>query len=966
MIYNEKTKQLEHTLPTEYQSFIHKSRYARWLPKENRREEWEETVDRYLDFFDDKLDTKTKHELRTAILTLEVMPSMRCLMTAGEALSKDNVAGYNCAFVAVDHPRVFDEILYVLMCGTGVGFSVERQFVSKLSEIAEEFHPTETVIEVADSKIGWAKGLKQLISLLWQGEVPKWDLTKLRPAGAPLKTFGGRSSGPEPLNDLFKFTVDMFKKAKGRKLSSLECHDLVCKIADIVVVGGVRRSALISLSNVSDDRMRGAKTGQWWVENPQRALANNSACYNEKPEFEVFLNEWKALYESKCGERGIFSRYGAKKIVAKSGRRDPDYEWGCNPCCFTKDMQLLTLDGYQDIGGLVYEDSVELVNKDGTVTTGKVWSSGIKPVVSLNFSARLQKDSITCTPDHVFMLSDGTECAAENTRGKRLMPYYYIKDEFVSEEVLAGFILGDGSLNRLNSDRHRGLEVYFGKKDGDVAKLFGQEAGSVWYSNEAYEVAKKYNLEASIIGHRGGPQDPKLLTGLFSANGSVIAAGRVALKSIDKMQILDVQSMLKMDYGISSHITTNKAKKVKFSNGEYLCKESYDLNIAEYESLLTFASMISFVQEYKREALEKVILKRAPYVESVKECGEEEVFDFTEPETHWGVVNGVVVHNSEILLRPSGQMCNLSEVVVREYDTFETLKNKVRLATILGTLQSSLVDFRYLRSIWRKNTEEEALLGVSLTGIMDHPVLSTKVNVKDSTAFNGFADLDDLLDKLKLVSIDTNGIWAKKIGVNPSTAITCVKPSGTVSQLVDSASGIHTRYSKHYIRRVRIDAKDPLCQFMIDKGFPHEQDVMNSATMVFSFPTAAPKGCVDRNGFTAIEQLELWKTYQEAWCEHKPSITVYYKDDEFFEVGAWVWKNFDYISGVSFLPYSDHTYQQAPYEEIDEQTYTTMLEAMPSDTDWSMLGEFEKEDSTVGSQTYACSGNSCELVDITK
>ena len=635
------------SLPTPYQHFIFISRYARWLEKEGRRETWEETVERYFKFFDDHLannknynvDPALRQELKTAILNLEIMPSMRSLMTAGEALKRDNTAGYNCSYVAVNRVRAFDEILYILMCGTGVGFSVERQYVEKLPTIAEVFTDSDTTIVVQDSKAGWAKAFRELISLLIGGQVPQWDLSKIRPAGARLKTFGGRASGPKPLEDLFRFTVDTFRRAAGRKLTSIECHDIVCKVAEIVVVGGVRRSALISLSNLTDERMRDAKTGAWWNDNPQRALANNSVAYKEKPEIGVFMDEWVSLYKSKSGERGIFNRDAAKKTVAKLGdRRDPNYDFGTNPC-------------------------------------------------------------------------------------------------------------------------------------------------------------------------------------------------------------------------------------------------------------------------------------------------------------------------SEIILRDC-EFCNLTEVVVRADDTVETLKRKVHLASILGTWQASLTHFPYLSSSWQKNCEEEALLGVSLTGILDNKMMS---GVKDSA---------NILIALKEHAIETNLEWSKKIGINPAAAITCVKPSGTVSQLTDSASGIHPRHSEYYIRTVRADRKDPLCQMMVDLGFPHEPCVMKpDHTMVFSFPQKA-EGSVTRNDLTAIEHLELWLAYQRHWCEHKPSITITVRDHEWMGVGAFVYKHFDEISGISFLPQDLGTYRQAPYQDCTKTQYEALLAKMPVGVDWSMLKQYEKTDNTASSQAFACSAGSCELVDI--
>ena len=633
-------------LPTSYQEFIHLSRYSRWLPEEGRRETWDETVARYFDFFTDHvkemtgydMDFKTRNELEVAVLSQRVMPSMRCLMTAGDALKRENIAGYNCSYVAVDRIQAFDEILYILMNGTGVGFSVERQFVSELPRVAEEFHASDTVITVADSKMGWAKAFKELMGMLYIGQIPRWDLSKVRPAGAPLKTFGGRASGPAPLEALFNFTVTTLKGSAGRKLSSLECHDIVCKIAEVVVVGGVRRSALISLSNLSDDRMRHAKSGQWWNDNPQRALANNSACYTEKPDMGIFMSEWNALYESKSGERGIFNRESANRMAEMSGRREVEgHEFGTNPC-------------------------------------------------------------------------------------------------------------------------------------------------------------------------------------------------------------------------------------------------------------------------------------------------------------------------SEIILR-NREFCNLSECVVRPGDTKETLLEKVRIASILGTLQSTLTNFKYVSSAWKKNCSEERLLGVSLTGIMDCRL----TNGKDK-------NISALLEELKAEAVKTNKEWAEKLGIPQSAAITCVKPSGTVSQLVDAASGIHARHNPYYIRTVRGDKKDPLTQMMTDEGFPVEDDVMNPAnTAVFSFPMKVDKGAVFRTDMTAIEQLELWLTYQKHWCEHKPSVTISVKEDEWMEVGAWVYKHFDWMSGVSFLPFSEHTYQQAPYQDTDKEGYEFLLEKMPKEVDWSKLSEYEMSDMTIGSQELACAAGFCEI-----
>ena len=635
-------------LPTTYQQFIHQSRYARWQEDKHRRETWEETVKRYFVFFEQHLGNKAKKdrkELEEAVLNLQIMPSMRALMTAGEALHRDNVAGYNCAYLAVNEKKAFDECLFILMCGTGVGFSVERREVEKLPMVAEELFDTDTTIVVADSKIGWAKAYKELISMLYAGQIPKWDMSKIRKAGERLKTFGGRASGPLPLDNLFRFTLETFKGAKGRKLSSIECHDLMCKIAEIVVVGGVRRSALISLSNLTDERMRKAKSGQWWLDNNQRALSNNSVVYTERPDVNIFLKEWMSLIESKSGERGIFNRVAAKKQVEKLGdRRDNNYNFGTNPC-------------------------------------------------------------------------------------------------------------------------------------------------------------------------------------------------------------------------------------------------------------------------------------------------------------------------SEIILRDA-EFCNLTEVVIRPEDTPATLAEKVRLAAILGTWQATLTNFRYLSKTWQNNCEEEALLGVSLTGIMDNKYTNGTYKDKDFT-------LASTLEYLKGIAVETNKTTAKYLGINPSAAITCVKPSGTVSQLVDAASGIHARHAPFYIRTVRGDKKDPLCQFMVEKGIPHESDVTKPEhTWVFSFPIKTSRTAICRHDNTAIEQLEFWKLYQLHWCEHKPSVTITVKEEEWIEVGAWVYKNFDMISGFSVLPHTDHSYQQAPYQDCTEVEYKEMLKNMPNGIDWNEMSKYEQEDHTRGSQEYACTGDKCEIVDV--
>ena len=633
---------MNNMLPTDYQNFIATSRYARWLDNEGRRETWSETVSRYVDYMHNKVkfSKEDKADIEQAILGLEVMPSMRAMMSAGLALERDNTAGYNCSYLPVDDPKSFDEAMYILLCGTGVGFSVERQYIEKLPEIPRQMDKSDTTLVIKDSKEGWAKGLRQLVALLYAGEIPSYDVSKVRPAGAKLKTFGGRASGPAPLVDLFEFAINLFSNNVGKRLTSYDCHSLMCKIGEVVVVGGVRRSAMISLSNLSDIRMRQAKSGKWYETAPHMRLANNSVVYTDKPDAETFIREWTSLIESKSGERGIFNRVAAKKQVDKNGRRDSDHDFGCNPC-------------------------------------------------------------------------------------------------------------------------------------------------------------------------------------------------------------------------------------------------------------------------------------------------------------------------SEIILRPY-QFCNLTEVVIRSTDTNKDLARKVRLATILGTAQATLTKFPYLRKIWTDNTEEERLLGVSLTGIMDNVL----TNGKDE-------DLCERLRMLRQVAVDVNKEYAKKWKIPQSTAITCVKPSGTVSQLCDSASGIHARHNDYYIRTVRGDNKDPLTQFMIDQGVVNEPERGKPKdTTVFSFPMKSPENSTTRNDMTAIDQLTMWLMYQQEWCEHKPSCTVSVRDSEWMDVGAFVYRYFDEMSGVSFLPHFDHIYPQAPYQDCTEEEYNDMLKNSPENIDWSRLMDYEKEDTTSGSQTFACSGDTCEIVDI--
>lgn len=867
-------------LPTQLQQYIHLSRYARWLEDEKRRETWEETVDRYASFFKGRFpDSFPQQRVADAIKHLDVMPSMRALMTAGPALDKDEVAGFNCSFVAVDHVRSFDEILYILMCGTGVGFSVERQHIANLPTISETMHPCDATIVVPDSKVGWASSFRQLLSLLYNGQIPTWDVSKIRPAGAKLKTFGGRASGPRPLEDLFAFTVEMFTKAAGRKLNSVECHDLVCKIADIVVVGGVRRSALISLSNLSDDRMRVAKSGQWWVDNGQRALANNSAAYTEKPDMELFMEEWMALVKSKSGERGIFNRVAAKKKVLESGRRNPNFDFGTNPCLHP-DSMIETVNGRMRIADIKEPTIVYTMLADGSLSTRPASASWVSKRNAETLVVTISSGKeVRCTPDHkIFIEGRGWVEARDIRIGDRVS--HLVRNR--RGAAYSGVKLTTQHKRDFKMEHHLVWEGVNGPiPDGyDIHHI----------DNDTYNNAID-NLEC--LSHA----DHARLT---------------ALEQFNDHQVVDV------------------------STGRF---------VTHPDSRGGAKTITPMPAELKSN------LHQYATVVSIREGERTDVYDMTVEGTHNFIADFVVVHNcGEIILRPNG-FCNLTEVVVRAGDTLDQLMDKVEVATIMGTFQSTLTNYRYIRSIWKKNAEEERLLGVSLTGIMDHEILN-KAN--QTTA--------DWLSLLRAHAVKVNAEWAEKLGIPASAAITTVKPSGTVSQLVDSASGIHPRYSNYYIRTVRADKKDPLAKFMRAAGFYVEDCVMKpDSTDIFSFPVKAPAHATFRNDLTAIQQLEHYLVVKDNWCEHNPSITVYVRDNEWLAVGDWVYNHFDDIGGVSFLPHTDHVYRQAPYTECTKETYEALAENMPN-VSWDGLRDIEKEDSTEGHKTLACSAGVCELL----
>lgn len=945
-------------LPTLYQQFIYKSRYAKWLPEENRREDWPETIDRYLGFFKTSLATNQGYtldqalyeELKSSIVNLEVMPSMRAMMSAGPALKRCNVAGFNCSYLPVDSLRSFDEALYILMCGTGVGFSVERQNISQLPVVNEHFERTNSVIVVEDSKQGWARGLRELISLLYAGQIPSWDLSKLRPAGARLKTFGGRSSGPAPLDELFHFTVNVITKAAGRKLTSIECHDLVCKIGEVVVVGGVRRSALISLSNLSDDRMRHAKSGSWWEANKQRALANNSVAYTETPDIGSFMKEWLSLYDSKSGERGIFNRQATERLLPE--RREGGKAWGSNPCCVPGSTLILTENGHLPIEDLV--DQRTAIWNGNEWSTVVPYSTGFTDTVIVSFS---DGTSLQCTPNHKFVLEGGFRVEAQHlilgtNLAKFSMPVIEGSEEFQGDAYSQGFYSGDGNAGYTFS-------WVYEPKYTVIPRLQGT------FKDTNY--GRKLWRHGAMLDKAFVPVNGKLsycldwFAGLIDADGTIAKnpnSVSIQLCSVDN-DFLDRVRLMLNRLGCQPKISANREVGMfPLPDGlsglkDYQCKQVWRLLLSsmDVKTLKDLGLNLSRVDislaNPQRDA------RRFVKVLSVQDAEPCETYCFTEPKNGTGTFNGIVTGNSEIVLRPY-QFCNLTEVVARADDTLDSLRHKVHVATILGTFQATLTDFKYLRKIWETNTKEEALLGVSITGILDHPVLGT--TTEESAQWQ---------QVLKEQAIESNREMAKALGIEQSKAITCVKPSGTVSQLVDSASGIHARHSKYYVRTVRGDKKDPLTQFLIEHGVPCEDDVMNpSSTVVFSFPQKSPEGAVTRDSLDALSHLKLWLHYQVNWCEHKPSVTITVKEHEWIDVGAWVFKNFDYLSGISFLPFSEHSYKQAPYQECTKEEYEALLAKIPQEIDWAKLSEYETEDTTTGSQEMACSGGVCEIVDI--
>ena len=942
---------------TDYQRFISLSRYARWLPEENRRETWEETCARFVDnIVKPKISNiapEIVSEIKDAMLGLEVMPSMRSVMTAGQAAARDNTCMYNCSYMPVDDPKSFDEAMFILLCGTGVGFSVERQYIQKLPEVPEKLFDSDTVIAVKDSKEGWAKAYRQLLAMLWSGEIPKWDVSKVRPAGAKLKTFGGRASGPDPLVDLFRFSIAVFKKAAGRKLTSIECHDIMCKIGEVVVVGGVRRSAMISLSNLSDDRMRHAKSGQWWDTAPHRALANNSVAYTDKPDAESFMREWLALVESKSGERGIFNRTASQKQAARNGRRDADYAFGTNPCCVSGETLILTDAGYIPIS--------EAVGEEHTIWNGEGWADVIPYEAGEGELVRVilsDGSYLDCTWNHRWAVGGEFKETEHLKVGDALdkfpMPVVEYGVDPIVDAYSQGFYSGDGNKGYTRSFIYEPKYNCINRLSGSVYNDNAGQNRRVWNHgpmlDKAYvpiDATLNYRLEwlAGILDSDGVVTRDK--------NGSGFQVSSVDYEFLDRLRLMLTTMGVKAKVVHGAEGGYKPLPDGKGGYKDYYCQPIRRILIGNSDAyhLMKLGLKLSRL-DHNGQAPQRDARRFVRVASIVPLDRFEMTYCFTEPKTSRGTFNGIVTGNSEIILRPY-QFCNLSEVVVRATDTVDDLKRKVRLAAILGTIQSTYTHFPYLRKVWRDNTEAERLLGVSLTGIMDSKLTNN----------TGAAEL---LDTLRQVAIDTNKEWANKLGIGQSAAVTCVKPSGTVSQLVDSASGIHSRHSEYYIRTVRGDNKDPLTQLMKASGVPNEPCVMKpNTTTVFSFPQKSPEGAITRNDMTAIDQLELWLTYQRHWSEHKPSVTITVRDDEWVEVGAWVFKHFDEVSGISFLPHSDHTYKQAPYQECSEREYLDLLSLMPDVIEWSDLKFYEIEDSTTGSQTMACVAGSCEIVDLT-
>lgn len=936
-----------------YEDIIYLRNYSRWIPELSRRElYWSETADRFFNFIFNEtvnhklIPEKVKRKIKEYVLKQEVLPSMRLLWSAGVNAKRDNIAAYNCSAMGVKDLGCFGEMMLILLAGAGAGYSVEYRFINQLPVVEEQDDlRSPTTFIIPDSRVGWKQAVDYGIHSWFAGYDVMFDYSKIRPAGSPLITSGGYASGHQALKDCLDFVKTTILNAQNRQLTSLEVSDIMNEIAASVVCGGVRRSSQICLVDPDDELMLTSKHGDLSdVVRARRAMANISLVYRDRPDYKTFSKQFMEMLESKTGEPGIFNLAAARKRTPP--RRDSKNIVLSNPC-FRGDMRLLTPEGYVCFHDLVGQESIDIINASGDVVRGRVWCSGEKSLVRIGFFGQSSMSNIFCTANHIFKLSDGATCEAKDLVGKQLMPFINVKQIFDKEAFLAGFIQGDGCTSRLNSQTHRGLEVRFGEKDADIAAMFDTSLG-VWYSREAYRVATNFNLESAVLPERKLPPlaklSPSFFSGLFSANGSVITKYRVALKSTCYDMLSSLKEALKDQFNIEAYITTNKPTQVEFSNGTYLCKESYDLNISQYKSLLTFASEISFGQVYKQQALKDLIIFRAPRVRSVKDAGNALVYDFNEPETNWGVVEGMVVHNcGETLLRDKG-LCNLSSVIIRANDTKETVMDKVKTATWLGILQSTLTYFPNLSDEWVFNAEDERLLGVSLSALCDNFDLITAENLK----------------AWKSSAVNTASKASKLMDINMPAAITLGKPDGNTSQLVNGASGLHARWSPYYIRRIRIHVYDPLFKLMVDQGMTWEPCAYSKDTAVLSFPIKSPEGAKFRNGDTAIQQLDWYRHVVSNWAEQNISTTTYVRDEEWQEVTDYVYNHFDEITGVTFFPYDNSKYVQAPYEEIDEATYERLRAVMP-DIDFSKLPQYEKRDTTEGGKVLACSGGACEL-----
>ena len=926
-------------------------KYAKFIPELSRRETWEELVTRNMNMHIAKfpgLKEIIEHNYKF-VYEKKVLPSMRSLQFAGKPIEVNNARLFNCSYLHIDDYRAFSETMFLLLSGTGVGYSVQKHHVENLPPLKKATKNRRYLI--GDSIEGWADAVKVLVKSYfglstWK---PVFDYRSIRSKGERLITSGGVAPGPEPLKNCLNMIESIFeRKADGEKLTPLECHDILCHIATAVLAGGIRRSAMISLFDKEDEEMLTCKFGKWYETNPQRGRANNSAVLlrgnvcptDETISKEEFLNLWKKVEMSNSGEPGFYFT--------------DNKELGTNPCCFTGDMRVLTPSGYKCFEDLAKDESSQFINVNGDLVDGTVWESGYKQTVSVKLTSG---KIIACTPDHRFMLVNGSECEAKDLRGERVMPFFTVNKE-INKFVKWGFIQGDGATSRLESETHKGLEVYFGEKDTDVAEIFGFDSTGKQYISGMNEELIAFGFSSNTLPTRSFPSGfmshsdqvkKSFLKGMYSANGSVIKTSRIAYKTTS-WYLAKVLVDVLTGFGLSPYITTNKAKTVEFSNGSYECKESYDVNIGRIEDIIWFTTNIAFVQDYKNEALVNLIKRRAPMVMSVKESSMESVYDFSlDDDTHWGVVEGVIAHNCEISLN-SFQFCNLVEINASDIKDQEDLMERTVAAAFIGTMQASYTDFYYLRPEWKKVTEKEALLGIGMTGIASGKVLQ----------------LD--LESAAKEAIDANRLFAKLFGINPAARITCVKPSGTASLVLGTSSGVHAWHDEYYMRRIRIGKNEAIYTYL---SLYHpdmiEEDQLTSAQVVLSVPVAAPEGAITRSSETAIEFLERVKFLHGAWIKpghivgdntHNVSATVTVKNNEWKEVGEWLWNNQDHYNGLSFLPEDLGSYPQTPFETITKHQYE---EAITSCHLLDVTKVIELSDNTTLNDQQACGGGGCEI-----